>query len=71
MPECSRCKVETQLHVNGVPVCPDCDDAANPAQKKPPEGRMRVTTVPFSAVNSDSDRNLSIDRPGHGEYGIL
>jgi hypothetical protein len=27
MAQCSQCKAETQLHINGVPVCPGCDDA--------------------------------------------
>jgi hypothetical protein len=25
MAQCSQCKTETQLHVNGAPVCPACD----------------------------------------------
>jgi hypothetical protein len=66
MAECSRCKAETQLHVNGVPVCPDCDDAATHLQKQP---TLRVPTaaVACSALNSDSDPNLSIDGPAAGE----
>jgi len=27
MPGCSVCSQETNLHVNGVPICPDCDKA--------------------------------------------
>jgi hypothetical protein len=34
MAECSRCKVETQLHINGIPVCPDCDDPAIRSQER-------------------------------------
>ena len=59
MAECSRCKAETQLHLNGVPVCPDCDDAATHAP-----------AMAFSALNSDSGRNLNIDRPGNGESAV-
>ena len=25
MAQCSQCKTQTQLHVNGAPVCPACD----------------------------------------------
>ena len=25
MPSCSVCSRETDLHVNGVPICPECD----------------------------------------------
>jgi hypothetical protein len=27
------------MHPNGVPVCPDCDEAVTQAQKKPAEGK--------------------------------
>jgi hypothetical protein len=70
MAECSRCKVETQLHVNGVPVCPGCDDSATHAQKKSAEGKMATAAMAFSALNSDSGRNLDIDRRAYSEYSV-
>jgi len=69
MADCSRCKAETQLHVNGVPVCPDCDDAATHPQKQPAE-RVPTEGVALSALNPDSDRNPSIDGPAYGEYKL-
>jgi hypothetical protein len=27
MAQCSRCKTETELHHQGVPICPSCSDA--------------------------------------------
>jgi len=70
MAECSRCKIETQLHVNGVVICPSCDDAATHAQKKPANGKMPTAAMAFSTLNSDSSRNLGLDRSASSEYSV-
>lgn len=70
MAECSRCKVQTQLHVKGVPVCPGCDDAATHAQQKPVERKMPTAAMAFAAFNFDSDRGLNIGRPAYSEYSV-
>jgi hypothetical protein len=51
MAECSRCRIQTQLHVNGVPVCPECDDFVTRRQERPAGAEMTKAVVTFSAPN--------------------
>jgi hypothetical protein len=48
MAQCSQCKAETQLHVNGVPVCPACDDARSKGIDQKTEGRVPDSQDAFS-----------------------
>lgn len=48
MAQCSQCKAETQLHVNGVPVCPGCDDARSKKIDHKTEGRAPGSQDAFS-----------------------
>jgi hypothetical protein len=39
MEKCSRCGADTQLHVNGVPVCANCDKQTETPIRIPAKGR--------------------------------
>jgi hypothetical protein len=55
MAQCSQCKAETQLHLNGVPICPGCDDArSKKVTLRPTEGPL-ILTMP-SANHSPSPK---------------
>ena len=41
MEHCTACGVETQLHVNGRPLCPKCCEAFETERKTPNSGLTR------------------------------
>lgn len=60
MVKCSRCGAQTVLHVNGVPVCPECDKKVNEeaSASRPPDagsekGPKSPTTAHSQAVGTE------------------
>jgi hypothetical protein len=53
MAKCSQCGAETQLYVNGVPICPACDNRSESTGSKPPHRespRESLTIKPRNAT---------------------
>jgi hypothetical protein len=49
MAVCSRCGANTELHVNGVPVCLECSDAG---ERNPPTSHQIRTILETSVVQA-------------------
>lgn len=51
MAQCSQCKTETQLHINGVPICQQCDEAwSNKTQRNQMAGEPPKESKSFEGI---------------------
>jgi hypothetical protein len=62
MPKCRMCGTPTQLHVNGVPICPECFDPTE-------EGKERLRAYMPEAhrsamLGSSENQNRPVDYNG-------
>lgn len=54
MARCSNCAVETQLYVNGTPLCIACSERSQ-ASRKPPQAAADSAALPNVALNVARD----------------
>jgi hypothetical protein len=57
MDACAYCKAETQLYVNGVPICPKCsEERDNEVRKKPVARSKSIQTVLVDEIVEATER---------------